>query len=111
MKTFEANASVQKLRELQHKISLTKSRMLLCRLPFNMNKEIPESMDKVFVEYKDGKYDHYALYDDDVYFLNLLCQYYKIDTIWAALDLDGTLLFETKKTNDMCDFWQAFNKK
>jgi len=111
MKTFEANASVQKLRELQNEISLTKSKMLSCWLPFNMNKEIPESISRVFVEYKDGKYDHYTLYDDDEYFLNLLCQYYKIDTIWAALDFDGTLLFKTKKTNDMSDIWQAFNKK
>ena len=103
--------NVYKLRELQKQISLVKSYMLLCWLPFNINKEIPESMDKVFVEYKKGHYDHYALYDDLEYFMNLLCQYYKVDTIWGVIDLEGILLFKTEKTNDMCDMWQEFNKK
>lgn len=80
--------------------------MLLCRLPFNLNKEIPESMSKVFVEYKEGKYDHYALYDDDEYFMNLLCQYHKIDAIWVAVDFDGTYFYKTDKPNG--EIWNKF---
>lgn len=99
--------SVRKIYELQKQINKLKNNMIVNHLGCNLNEvmrgKIP--VDLVFVDY-NGVYNHYFHGSNLISYLDCLCEYYGVDTLWYEVDFDNTLVVFTVKENH----FQEFNK-